>query len=57
MYVAVLAVMVTVSAIGAVMRITPAGAVTAMVGDIGAVISRSAPYGPVLVKLHVVGDM
>ena len=55
MYVASLAVMVTVLASGATMWMNPAGAVTVTAGDNGAMILRSAPIGPVVEKLQPVG--
>ena len=57
MYVASLAVMVTVLASGATMWMNPAGAVTVTAGDKGAMMMRSAPIGPVVEKLHDEGEM
>ena len=57
MYVAVLAVIVTVSARGAAMYMLADGAVTVTAGDRGAMIVRFDPMGPVAVKLKAVCDM
>ena len=57
MYVAVLAVMVTVSAMGAMMCMEAEGAVTVTVGDKGAVIVMLAPIGPVVEKVQGMGEM
>ena len=57
MCVAVLAVMVTVSVMGAVMWMKSDGAVTVTAGDIGARMVRLAPIGAVLEKVHAMGEM
>ena len=57
MCVAVLAVIVIVSAMGAVMWMNSEGAVTVTTGDIGARIVRLAPIGAVLEKAHATGEM
>ena len=57
MCVAVLAVIVTVSAMGAMMWMKSAGVVTVTVGDKGAMIVTFAPTGPVVEKTHAIGEM
>ena len=57
MYVARLAVMVTVPAIGAVMCMEAEGAVTDTTGDKGAMMVRFDPIGPVVTTTHAVGEM
>ena len=56
-YVAVLAVIVTVSAMGAMMCMEADSAVTVTVGDKGAVIVMLAPIGPVVEKVQGMGEM
>ena len=56
MRVAMLAVIVTLSAMGAMMCMKTDGAVTVTAGDSGAVIERFDPTGPVPMKLHSVGE-
>ena len=57
MYVAVLAVMVIVAARGAMMCMYSAGEVTVTATDIGAMIVMFAPIGPVVEKVHDIGEM
>ena len=57
MYVASLAVTVTVFAMGAVMCIKAAGVVIVTAGDMGAIAVKFDPIGPVPMKLQAAGEM